>query len=522
MNRTNDCFPELSRRFVALIGIVACVAAPSFAATAAIRTVALMSQPAPGTPSGVTFGSFSVPVLNDSGRVAFYAGLNGTGVVTANGAGIWSEGLGSLSLVARSGSQAPGLPAGVNYGVLHTPLFNNAGHVAFRAGATSGSQGIWSDRAGSVGIVVHSSSQLPDTPIGYSLGSFDSFAFNNASQVAIWAFLNPNDTGIWSEGPGSLTRIAISRTQSPGQPNGVMFPLLSSPVLNDLGQNAFSGGGIWSDAYGTLERIAGVETQPPGVPSGVNYAGFGSPLINNNHQIAFTATLNNSGGYGIWAATPGNLSLVVRTETQAPGLPDGTKFTGLGLMALNNVGQIAIKASFSQALDTWNQGIWVSGPNGVDLIAHSGDQAPELPPGVVFHTFSTTNDQFITRQPLNDAGQIAFGANLDGNGIDDSNNFGLWATDPAGTLRLIVRTGDLLEVVPGEFRTISGLKAGGFNNIGQVAFRATFTDGSQGLFVSSIAAIPEPTSMCLLILGTVGGVSHRFRRRTICDQKGRL
>ena len=43
------------------------------------------------------------------------ASLTGSGVDSTNNAGIWSEGSGSLALVARSGSQAPGTPSGVNF-----------------------------------------------------------------------------------------------------------------------------------------------------------------------------------------------------------------------------------------------------------------------------------------------------------------------------------------------------------------------------------------------------------------------
>ena len=48
-------------------------------------------------------------VLNDAGQTAFTAVITGS-----NNTGLWSEGAGSLALVARRGSQAPGTPSGVN------------------------------------------------------------------------------------------------------------------------------------------------------------------------------------------------------------------------------------------------------------------------------------------------------------------------------------------------------------------------------------------------------------------------
>jgi hypothetical protein len=55
-----------------------------------------------------------------------------------------------------------------------------------------------------------------------------------------------------------------------------------------------------------------------------------------------------------------------------------------------------------------------------------------------------------------------------------------------------------LEVARGDVRTIEGLGLVGFNNVGQIEFHAQFTDGSEGIFISNLIAIPEPSSMLLL------------------------
>jgi hypothetical protein len=100
---------------------------------------------------------------------------------------------------------------------------------------------------------------------------------------------------------------------------------------------------------------------------------------------------------------------------------------------------------------------------------------------------------------LNSSGQIAFRANITGSGINTNNDRGIWASDESGTLQLIARKGSQLEVAPGDFRTISDLdfvtatgnsdgRASGFNNSGQLVFWAKFTNGTQGIFVSSAVA----------------------------------
>jgi hypothetical protein len=85
--------------------------APS-ASAAAVRTVALVGQPAPGLPSGVNFSQFNTvgPVINDAGQTAFASKVSGTGVDSTNDEVVWSEGLGSLAPVARSGNTSQAHP----------------------------------------------------------------------------------------------------------------------------------------------------------------------------------------------------------------------------------------------------------------------------------------------------------------------------------------------------------------------------------------------------------------------------
>jgi hypothetical protein len=42
--------------------------------------------------------------------------------------------------------------------------------------------------------------------------------------------------------------------------------------------------------------------------------------------------------------------------------------------------------------------------------------------------------------------------------------------------------------------------ATGFNNLGQVAFLAEFTDGSEGVFVSNVVSVPEPSTHTVALI----------------------
>jgi hypothetical protein len=129
---------------------------------------------------------------------------------------------------------------------------------------------------------------------------------------------------------------------------------------------------------------------------------------------------------------------------------------------------------------------------------------------------------------LNSAGQIAFRAELIGDGVDSSNDRGIWATDANGDLQLIARTGDQLEVAPGDSRTLAELdfvsvsnnsdgRRSAFNNVGQLAFWASFTDGSQGVFVSNkVAIVPGDFNHD----GTVDSADYVVWRKTDGTQAG--
>ena len=112
-----------------------------------------------------------------------------------------------------------------------------------------------------------------------------------------------------------------------------------------------------------------------------------------------------------------------------------------------------------------------------------------MPAGVLFD---------LLRDPaLNSAGQVAFVADLRGTGITTANNTGLWAQNSNGSLSLVAREGDTLDVDDGpgvDLRTVTQLaffsdsggedgQRTGLNQTGELAFTAAFSDSSTGVFV---------------------------------------
>jgi len=145
------------------ICLACCFLSSTSAYAGTLRTVALSGQQVPSAPDGTVFGGFSeTPVLNDAGQTAFLGG-------STVGYGVWSEGSGSLELVAAQGQQAPGMPDGVTYG----PVFgydggriviNEAGITAFIGSASSA--GYWSVGPGNSQLLAVSGQQAAGLPDG--------------------------------------------------------------------------------------------------------------------------------------------------------------------------------------------------------------------------------------------------------------------------------------------------------------------------------------------------------------------
>jgi hypothetical protein len=472
-------------------------------------------------------------VINDAGQVAFRADLAGSGVDSSNNQGVWSEGSGSLALVARTGNGAPGAPAGVNFDrnyalELFEPVINAAGQTAFYGGLNDGTVGLWSGAAGSLALVARDGAQAPGTPDGVN-HSFELFRdyypdlpkLNDAGKTAFWANLagsginNTNDWGVWSEASGNLGLVARSGSPAPGTPVGVNFDsFFFQTGFNDSGQTAFyafvtgsgvdptNDVGIWSEGSGRLAMVARSGTPAPGTSSAVNFDAFHMKVtINNAGQTAFQALLAGDGvdetnEESVWSEGSGTLALVARSGSPAPGTPSGVNFASFNNSfgpALNDAGQTAFRAELagSGVNSTNNRGVWLDDAGDLTLAVRTGEAAAGTPVGVRFSDLS--------RPALNSAGQLAFRANLAGTGVNASNNLGIWATDQDGVVQLIARKGTLLEVAPSDLRTISDLglvtdsgnsdgRASAFNNLGQIVFWARFTNGTQGVFVSSAVA----------------------------------
>jgi hypothetical protein len=323
---------------------------------------------------------FGEPVFNNAGQVAFRASLTGTGVTTANSRGIWTEDGSGVRLVIRDGMSAPSFGPGVEYSDAIEPIYlNDGGQLAFQAALRgigindSNNTAIWFDQSGSLQLVTRAGTQAPGTASGVLFSRFDLWGFNDLSQAAITAVLvgpgitSANDDGVWTGAAGDLQLRAREGARPPDSPPGVTYTRFSDIDLNNRGEVAFRGflagsginstndSGLWSSGGGhPLHLVARSGEHAPGTGSGVSFHGtFDSIVINDAGFTAFRAFLagpqvDSSNSLGIWAETPRGLVKVGRSGelfAVAPG--DFRTISQIYFVDYNSAGHIAFQADFT-------------------------------------------------------------------------------------------------------------------------------------------------------------------------------
>jgi hypothetical protein len=187
-------------------------------------------------------------------------------------------------------------------------------------------------------------------------------------------------------------------------------------------------------------------------------------------------------------------------------MPAGFKYYGISTVKQSDGNKIGFMAQARNDTFALDDGLWFGDENGFELIAH----------------YDADDFQLWPNQgawDVNEAGWLVW---MQQAGGEPTEHAAIFARDPlSGGRRRVVGPGDQLDVGGGELRTIQQLIFGpnsfplqgnqdSLSADGLLVFTAIFTDGSNGLFVTSV--VPEPSAVAascltLLLLGA------RRRRR---------
>jgi hypothetical protein len=191
--------------------------------------VARTGSIAPGGPPGAVFGQlYSAFQINDQEIALFRGQMSGGGVTTNNSGGLWAGLPQNISLIARQGDQAAGLPNGVNYGDFFNDVANTRLGWGNNGGAlvspltgtgvtTSNDKALWLITGSSLNLAVRKGDQVPGEAQGVVFDDFiNNIALNNNGYVAFQGHLagpgvtNLNNSGIWIATPTGLIRVVRS------------------------------------------------------------------------------------------------------------------------------------------------------------------------------------------------------------------------------------------------------------------------------------------------------------------------
>jgi hypothetical protein len=434
---------------------------------------------------------FNAPTINAAGQLAFLSQLSGTAGGTADNTGMFRyDTNGDLARIARSGQTFEGKTI--------LGFFPSFGYIS--ANGTVGSLAIFSGggSAYTLGDGAALTQMYPTampSPSGQSNTLLGVIAeVINDSGVAVYrAVFNgaQPESGFYQRSASGVHSVRLLG-QTPAPRGGTITSTGGFPTLNEMNQVGtiltidVGGSSIKSAARIDGTTVNELVRQGDLLPDGVTTVGSflsSYAFVNSSGQVAFAANVTRPsyGGQGIYLADTSTASCV------ATGVLPGstTAATNMQVVGISDAGRVAFTTEFLGGFDPLS-GIYLTSTSGTTLAAFEDTATPV--PGKFFRGFLSGGTT------INDAGQIAFIAELSDTVNGASAGRGIFFYDDAGGLQQVARTGDSLNgstistvyfygTVSGTGSVSPDTSFTGLNNLGQVAFAFTLADGTDGVAI---------------------------------------
>jgi hypothetical protein len=436
------------------------------------RLVARETLPGAPDTDGV-FASFSEPVIDAGGRVAFVGTLRsgvGAGQVAGKLKGIWAERGGQLHLVARQGDQpVPGIDPVAEplvkfaaFTALNQPGPDSLAFTATLSGSPANKNaGLWvRDPAGAVQLVLRKGAQIPIGIVNKTITGFRFF-----SKV-------PFSTGQGRSGSGGGDLCFV-----------VAFTDLSKAILRRDG------------ATGMVDLITYKGEVLTSAPVGDKLVAPSVAAVNDNLDVAFrsalvpgTGDVGTSNNLALFRQTGVGVREVIARKGFIADDTDSAVWASFSDPAIDGSGGLAFRATLRTGVGAplgHTTGLWATDSLGALYVAaRQGDPA--------VGASGTPNYGSFTNFTLSANGALSFFATLTGSGITTANNLGLWASGADLSPQLVVRKGDKLDV-DGTKKTVTTISAFGttllvgsegrhYTPTGEVAFMLKFSDVTSALY----------------------------------------
>lgn len=488
--------------------------------------------PAQGFPPGAVIKAIGdIPRIDADGDVSANA-------IVRDAAGQLLQGLyravaGATELVFKAGDPAPGTGSRfLSFPDLpQTPRISGgrltfAGNVEDAEVASRG--GIWSDRTGTFQLLALAGDLLPGMPPDGEIFSLEPTTRDDIVLLrAKWSRSSatlPEDRGLWRNAGGAWEAVLVNGMAAPGlsgavfgaDPTRVYGPLFAYDARSDgrvlvqawvKGPRIDAGNdeALWIETADGLRilvregsRVDGKGKTTFGPTS--SSPTFGAdlenlvPTLNDLGSVLFGAVLRTGKSRlnSVWTNRSGQSTLLARGSIPlsgfgqgdpAPGFPPGVTFATFVLGAINNRNEIAFQGTADELDDPLRltPAIWWDVPGALSLVAAAGRPVPGAP-GAVYAD--------LALESLTDDGALFFSAQFYGSGVTSANDRALLRIDPDGTVHLVLREGDAVEVVDAAgARTVRTVRSFGFGRElardGQAVAHLDFVDGSAGVYTTA-------------------------------------
>jgi hypothetical protein len=376
--------------FLRSIWVVALFCLFTKIAHADISVLVLTGQVAPGV-ENAQFSSLGKPSINSSGEIAFHAGLS-------NGSeGIFRSSQGRISLIALKG-QSIGASSQLIFGTMGDPVINDSGNVALIASVQGGAnqlQAVFVISDTGISTVLDTTTPIPG--IDKEIYLIRNLHFNNRGDIAVYANLLGAD-GSGTGGEGILLKTSGGYTLLSGD--------VASFSLNNAGEIAFLGsdGAIYLFSGSMTQLVAQSGQTIPNTDLTLNT--LQNPYLNDEGGVVFVNGFTAGTFIPYFSPTSivkwrgGFLEKVAAIGDTVPGLGTATLFSNFSSPLSQNSGKVFFIARYSTGSTTTNAIFSNDGVN-LSLLVQEGQSLEGV------GTFT-----FIGKPAVNDSGTLIFVSNL--------------------------------------------------------------------------------------------------------------
>jgi hypothetical protein len=342
--------------------------------------------------------------------------------------------------------------------------------------------------------MANTSTTAPGTGSPGAFTVFEPPCVDTTGNVSFVASTAAGRQGAYARVGGSLGVVADTTTPTPNSPLTTFNQFTNSGgAAIDNGKVAFTAfsrdaagsvfqEGAYTNTSGTLASVADRNNVIPG--SSTNFIFFDRPAMRGG-TVVFTGGTGSGGLNGVYAvpATGGALTKVADQSTPLPG-----------------GGTFALEGSVSRgpSLDSGQVAVFSFNSSGFYRGTSAGAALSVIANGTTVPNGSSS--------PFSGYDVLSMSNGHSALVATTGSSYSLWSDFAGNGFSLVTGPGLTLDG-----KTLNGVRMGrwGFD-VNEIAFQATFTDGSTGIYVA-VAPVPEPTGVFAVVFAAFA--AWRCRRR---------